>query len=203
MIKPEEVATDCSMTDVAGKADHELYLINPRRIAASKAELKNYAEKYMCRRHMVLVAAKHSLSLDDDFETREQVQQEAQFEKNRLAAFGKFLDWVEAYDILPDVMGKAPKLGRQYLCRKCGEPFSNEQLFVFDKRFIANLHPDLGENSARPRAQLAKRSFCRPHFDEIRNGIGEAEDTKGIVRTRIEEGSAFSTLAKVFESAKR
>lgn len=152
---------------------------------------------------MVILAAKYGLDLDSDFQTREQIVADAEREQNVQAAFGDFLDWLENYGLLPDVQGRPPQQGRLHLCRQCGEPLSNDELFVFDKRFLSTLHPDLGENSKRPSARLAGRALCREHFEEVKAEIARTEEKHGLQRSRLEEGRAWNRLSTVFDKAKR
>lgn len=204
MLSPNEVSKDCDSSHVADKADFQLFTLKAKTAAESKTtDLKAHVGKYMCRRCMVLLAAKYALDLDNDFQTREQIVADAEREQTTQTAFSEFLEWLENYGLLPDVQGRPPQQGRLHLCRQCGEPLSNDDLFVFDKRFLSTLHPDLGDNSKRPSAKLAGRAMCKVHFEEVKAEIAATEVKHNLPRSRLEEGRAWNRLSTVFDKAKR
>lgn len=202
MSKTFEISKDCSQADLQGKEEHEIYLMNPKTIAQKKAVLGEYHEKIMCRRHMIKLAAMHGLDLNTDFQSREQVLREKDADRLRLEAYAELLDWIERYDLLPDVGGKPPSLGRQHLCRKCAESFPKEELFVFDKRFLSTLHPDLS-GAARAASRLDGRAFCKTHFEEVVVAIHQVEEKHGLRASPVRSDYSYLTLSRLMQLSTR
>ena len=205
MIPQADLSKDCKAEDIEGKANSELYVVTQSAIVrAANPELREYAGKVMCRRHAMFLAAKFKLNPNNDFQTHEELLAEIDVEANKLAAYSHLVDWLENYELIPDIDGKAPMLGGRHMCRKCADLLATSDLFVFDKRYVSTLHPDLGEQSSRPEGRLHGRALCQKHFDEVFKEIEKIEEDAGVrPRSVATEGTTHISLERLLQYASK
>lgn len=197
--------TGCQHKDAFSEDD--LYQVEPRTIA--ERGLTGITPDYgMCRRCMVMLAAKEKLNLNRDFMKRSEVLRREREVETRRHAFATLVEWVERLELLPDLEdagGKPqpPMIDGKNICRVDAEPLQPNELFVLDSKLIRGLHPDLAVDSTRANSVLEKKALCKRHFQELTSTIDSINGESSLPPILWAQGKTYHSLADIFSKSAR
>lgn len=167
-----KICSNCER-DLSTTSAYEVFYVTEETIAEMEGKLDYVKDQPLCRRCMVKLASQWGLSNLDFRFISEQAREDRTREREKwLSSLEELVSWVEKQDLLPDIGGDRPWMGKMPLCSKCATPVPISEAMVLDQGWMRTyLHPDLLIKSTKPQAILEKRAFCPKCFQELQNVI--------------------------------